>query len=400
MPGFADRLADVRMAASAATTDKLRDLAASGIKVISLSSGEPDFPTPDHAVAAAHQAAIAGDTKYPAQSGNIALKKAVQAKFRRDNGLDYAIDEILVANGGKQVIFNALMATCNPGDEVVIPTPYWISYADMARVAGATPVFIPCPKEIDFKLQPAALEAAITPRTKWLIINYPNNPTGAVCSQAELAALAEVLSRHTDVWVLTDDMYEHLVYGGEAFASLAQVEPRLKDRVLTVNGASKSYAMTGWRIGFCGGPKDLIAAMVNMQGQTTSGVSSVGQAAAVAALSGDQALLAERASIYQTRRDLVVGMLNQAPGIECHSPEGAFYAFPNIAGCLGKTTAGGMRLETDADFAAALLSEQHVGVVQGAAYGMSPYVRISFAANIDVLREGCARIQAFCRGLR
>ncbi|MBS7791144.1 pyridoxal phosphate-dependent aminotransferase [Roseococcus sp. SDR] len=399
MPALAQRLANVKVSASVAMGAKARELAAQGHKVISLTTGEPDFDTPAHAIEAAHQAALKGDTKYPPQGGTTAMKQAVQRKFKRDNGLDYALDEILVTNGGKQAIFNALMATVDPGDEVVIPAPYWISYADMAKVAGGVPVTINCPQNNGFKLRPEDLEAAITPKTKWVMLNFPNNPTGAACSRAEMKALAEVLLRHPHVWVMTDDMYEHLVYDGFEFCTIAEVEPRLKNRTLTVNGASKTYAMTGWRIGFCGGPKDLIAAMFNMQGQATSGVSSIGQAAAAAALDGPQDLVAERAAEYRERRNLVVDMLNQAPGIACHKPEGAFYVFPNIAGCLGKTSKGGAKIETDSDFAMALLTEAHVAVVQGAAYGMSPYIRISYATDMASLREACGRIQDFCRGL-
>ena len=399
MPALAKRLDEFQVSASVVMTMKGRELAAKGIKVISLASGEPDLPTPPHAIEAAYRAAREGDTKYPPQDGTRALKEAVRRKFKRDNGLDYALDEILVTNGGKQSIFNALMATCDPGDEVVIPAPYWISYADMAKVAGGRPVPVSCPQNNGFKLRPEDLDAAITPRTKWVMLNFPNNPTGAACSRAEMQAIAEVLLRHPHVWVMTDDMYEHLVYDGFEFCTIAEVEPRLRDRTLTVNGASKTYAMTGWRVGFCGGPRVLIKGMINMQGQATSGVSTVGQAAAAAALDGPQELVRERAEEYRKRRDLVVEMLNAAPGINCHRPEGAFYVFPNIAGCLGKTSAGGRRIETDTDFALALLEEKHVAAVQGAAYGMSPYLRISYATDIESLREACARVQEFCKGL-
>jgi aspartate aminotransferase len=400
MPALAQRLADVQVSASVVMGMKARALAAQGIRVISLTAGEPDFATPAHAIEAAHQAALKGDTKYPPQGGTAALKAAIRRKFQRDNGLDYADDEILVTNGGKQAIYNAFMATLDPGDEVVIPAPYWISYADMAKVAGGVPVTVSCPQNNGFKLRPADLEAAITPRTKWVMLNFPNNPTGAACSRAEMQAIAQVLLRHPHVWVMTDDMYEHLVYDGFEFCTIAQVEPGLKDRTLTVNGASKTYAMTGWRIGFCGGPRELIKAMFNMQGQATSGVSTVGQAAAAAALDGPQELVAERAAEYRLRRDFVVAELNKAPGIVCHKPEGAFYVFPSVAGCLGKTTPAGTRIGTDTDFALALLEEAHVGVVQGAAYGMSPYIRISYATGMDELREAMGRIQGFCGGLR
>ena len=399
MPQLAERMNNIEVSASTVMGGRARALAARGIKVIALTVGEPDFASPPHAIEAAHQAALSGDTKYPAQDGSPALKAAVQRKFKRDNQLDYAMDEIMVGNGGKQIIFNAFMATLNPGDEVVIPTPYWISYADMAKVAGGVPVMVSCPQNNGFKLRPEDLEAAITPRTRWLLLNFPNNPTGAACSRAEMQALADVMLRHPHVWIMTDDMYEHVIYDGFEFCTIAQVEPRLKPRVLTVNGASKAYAMTGWRIGFCGGDKALIKAMVNIQGQATSGVSTVGQAAAAAALDGPQALVAERAALFRERRDLVVEMLNAAPGINCHKPEGAFYVFPNIAGCIGKTTKAGTKIETDQDFALALLDEKHVGTVHGAAYGMSPYIRVSYATDTESLREACGRIQEFCREL-
>ena len=399
MPALAERLNRVSISASVIMTIKARELAAQGIKVISLASGEPDFPTPPHAIEAAHQAALAGETKYPPQDGTRRLKEAVQRKFKRDNNLDYALDEIMVTNGGKQSIFNAFMATIDPGDEVLIPAPFWISYAEMAKVAGGVPVTINCPQNNGFKLRPEDLDAAITPKTKWVMINFPNNPTGAACSRAEMQAIAAVLMKHPHVWVMTDDMYEHLIYDGFEFCTIADVEPRLKDRTLTVNGASKTYAMTGWRVGFCGGPKALIKGMMNMQGQATAGVSTISQAAVAAALDGPQEIVRERAEEYRLRRDLVVEMLNAAPGISCHKPEGAFYVFPNIAGCIGKTSKGGRKIETDTDFAMALLEEKYVATVQGTAYGMSPYLRISYATNTENLREACGRIQEFCREL-
>jgi aspartate aminotransferase len=399
MPALAERLNRVSISASVIMTIKARELAAQGIKVISLASGEPDFPSPPHAIEAAHKAALAGDTKYPPQDGTKRLKEAVQRKFKRDNNLDYALDEIMVTNGGKQSIFNAFMATIDPGDEVLIPAPYWVSYAEMAKVAGGVPVTINCPQNNGFKLRPEDLDAAITPKTKWVMINFPNNPTGAACSRAEMQAIAAVLMKHPHVWVMTDDMYEHLIYDGFEFCTIADVEPRLKDRTLTVNGASKTYAMTGWRVGFCGGPKALIKGMMNMQGQATAGVSTISQAAVAAALDGPQDLVRERAEEYRQRRDLVVEMLNAAPGISCHKPEGAFYVFPNIAGCIGKTSKGGRKIETDTDFAMALLEERYVATVQGTAYGMSPYLRISYATDTENLREACGRIQAFCREL-
>ena len=399
MPALAERLNRVSISASVIMTIKARELAAQGIKVISLASGEPDFPSPPHAIEAAHKAALAGDTKYPPQDGTKRLKEAVQRKFKRDNNLDYALDEIMVTNGGKQSIFNAFMATIDPGDEVLIPAPYWVSYAEMAKVAGGVPVTINCPQNNGFKLRPEDLDAAITPKTKWVMINFPNNPTGAACSRDEMQAIAAVLMKHPHVWVMTDDMYEHLIYDGFEFCTIADVEPRLKDRTLTVNGASKTYAMTGWRIGFCGGPKALIKGMMNMQGQATAGVSTISQAAVAAALDGPQEIVRERAEEYRQRRDLVVEMLNAAPGISCHKPEGAFYVFPNIAGCIGKTSKGGRKIETDTDFAMALLEEKYVATVQGTAYGMSPYLRISYATNTENLREACGRIQEFCREL-
>ncbi|MGG5821522.1 pyridoxal phosphate-dependent aminotransferase [Falsiroseomonas sp. HW251] len=399
MPALAARLKEVPPSASVVMTVKARELQAKGIEVISLAVGEPDFETPPGAIEAAYAAALRGDTKYPPQDGTRALKEAIQRKFRRDNNLDYALDEIMVGNGGKQVLMNAMLAVIDPGDEVIIPSPFWISYADMVRLAGGVPVTVTCPQNNGFRLRPEDLEAAITPRTKLLMLNFPSNPTGAACSRAEMQAIADVMLRHPDIWILSDDMYEHMVYDGFEFCTIAEVEPRLKDRTVTVNGVSKTYAMTGWRVGFCGGPRDLVKAMVNMQGQISSGISTISQAAAAAALDGPQDYVKERAAIYKARRDLVVEMLNQAPGITCHKPEGAFYVFPNIAGCLGRTTQGGRRIETDKDFALALLEEKQVATVHGAAYGMSPYLRISYATGTEALREACTRIQDFCRGL-
>ncbi|UFN49527.1 pyridoxal phosphate-dependent aminotransferase [Roseomonas sp. OT10] len=399
MPALASRLKDVPLAPSVAMSIKAREMAAQGHRVISLTVGEPDFATPPHAIEAAHRAALEGQTKYPPQDGTKALKEAIQRKLKRENGLDYALNEIVVGNGGKQVITDAFLATCDAGDEVLIPAPCWISYAIQARLAGATATFVNCPQNNGFKLRPEDLEAAITPRTKWLVLNFPNNPTGAACSRAEMQALAEVLLRHPQVWIMSDDMYEHLVYDGFEFCTIAEVEPRLKDRVLTLNGVSKTYAMTGWRVGYGAGPAPLIKAMVTMQGNLTAGVSTVGQAAAAAALDGPQELVAERAADYRRRRDYLVERLNAIPGIVCHKPEGAFYLFPNIAGCLGRTTAGGRRIDTDTDFALALLEEAHVATVTGAAYMMSPYLRLSYATGMEKLVEACDRIERFCRGL-
>lgn len=380
-------------------TAKARELRAAGVPVIQLTIGEPDFATPPHAVDAAHRAALAGDTRYPPLDGTPALKQAIARKFRRDSGLDFAPDQICVTNGGKQAIWNAWLATLDDGDEVVIPAPYWAAYPLMARVLGGEPVFVPCPQNNGFKLRPEDLDAAVTPRTKWVVLNLPSNPTGSAATADELAALGAVLLRHPHVWVMSDDMYEHLIYD-LPHATLAAVEPRLRDRVLTVSGVSKSYAMTGWRVGFAAGPRGLIRAMVDMQGQGTGGVATVAQAAAAAALDGPQGEVAQQRDAYRCRRDLVVMALNAAPGMTCHRPEGAFYVFPGIAGCLGRTTPAGVHIATDEDFALALLAEQGVAVVHGAAFGMSPYVRISYAADSATLAEACRRIVVFCASLR
>lgn len=399
MPGLADRLNGISISASAAMTDKATALKAEGIKVVSLSSGEPDFPTPPHVVEAAVAAARAGDTKYPPQAGKPALKKAVRNKFLRENNLDYALDEVLIANGGKQIIFDAIMATCNPGDEVVLPTPYWISYADQARLAGASVVQVPCKVENGFRLAAEDLEAVITERTKWIILNFPNNPSGTCCPRADMEAIAAILLKYPNIWIMTDDIYEHLVYDGFEFCTIAQVEPRLKDRVLTVNGVSKAYAMTGWRVGYCGGPKKLIAAMNNMQGQSTSGINTLAQAAAIAALEGPQDFLKDRAREYQTRRDLVVDLLNAILGIQCHKPQGAFYVYADISACMNRVSSAGKIIATDTDFVMGLLEEQQVATVQGTAYGMSPFFRVSYATDVETLREGCDRIAEFVAGL-
>jgi aspartate aminotransferase len=399
MPELAERLGRAPVAASVQMTIKARELRAAGKNVIALTIGEPNFATPVHAIEAAHQAALKGDTKYPPQDGTLALKQAIQRKFKRDSGLDYALDEICASNGGKQCIFNALMATVNPGDEAVIPVPAWSAYWLMNDLIGGKSVLVTCPQNNGFKPRAEDIEAAITPRTKWLILNNPNNPTGAACSAEELKAIAEVMRRHPHVWIMSDDMYEHLVFDDFRHATIAQVAPDLKDRTLTVTGVSKTYAMTGWRIGFAAGPKQLIRAMVNMQGQVAAGISTVGQAAAAAALDGPQEGVEEMRAAYKRRRDFVVESLNACPGISCHKPEGAFYVYPNVAGCLGKTTAGGKRLETDFDFCMALLEENLVATVHGAAYGMSPYLRVSTATDDESLHEACRRIMAFCKGL-
>lgn len=400
MPGFAQRLSRVELAASVRMTIKARELQAAGKPVITLTTGEPNFDSPPHAIEAAHQAALRGDTKYPPQDGTRALKEAIQRKFKRDSGLDYALDEICVSNGGKQALFNAIMATVDPDDEVLIPVPSWIAYAQMVQLCEAKTVLVTCPQNNGFKPRPEDIDAAVTPRTKWLILNNPNNPTGACCSAAEIAAIADVMRKHPHVWLLSDDMYEHLLFDGFRHATLAQVAPDLRDRILTVSGVSKTYAMTGWRAGFAAGPKPLIKAMTVMQGHATAGIATVSQAAAAAALDGPQDGVQEQIVAYQRRRDMAVAMLNATPGISCHKPEGAFYVFPNVAGCLGKTTTGGRLLRTDEDVCLALLEETYVATVHGAAYHMSPYLRISTATADDDLEEGLRRIQTFCEGLR
>ncbi len=379
-----------------AVTNKAAELKAAGHDIIGLGAGEPDFDTPDFVKEAAIDAIRKGQTKYTAVDGTPALKAAVQAKFKRDNNLDYALDEISVNVGGKQTIFNAMVATLDPGDEVVIPAPYWVSYPDIVQFCGATPVIVPCGIEQGFKLLPEQLDAAITAQTKWVILNSPSNPTGAAYSAAEIRALADVLLGHPHVYVLTDDMYEHVVYDDFKFASIAEVEPRLFARTLTVNGASKAYAMTGWRIGFAGGPKPIIKAMAKIQSQSTSNPCSIAQAAVVAALNGPQDFLKERNTAFQARRDLVVSMLNQANGLSCPRPEGAFYVYPDCSGLIGRTTPGGKLLDSDEAVAAYFLETEGVAVVHGAAFGLSPAFRISYATSMQALEEACRRIQRAC----
>lgn len=397
---IAQRLQRISPSQTIAISSKARALKAAGKDVISLSAGEPDFDTPDHIKEAAVRAIRAGETKYTDVAGTPALRRAVAEKFRRDNGLDYAPEEIIVSSGGKQVIFNAMLATLEPGDEVIIPTPCWVSYPDIVTLAEGKPVLIPCSANNRFKLRPEDLEAAITPRTKWFVLNSPCNPTGAAYSAAELQAISEVLMRHPNVWVFTDDIYEKLVYGDFRFATMVQVEPRLRARTVTMNGCSKAYAMTGWRIGFAGAPRELIAAMDKLQSQSTTNPSSISQAAALQALQGPQDSIPEMVKVYQERRDMVVAMLNAAPGITCHSPEGAFYVFPSIAGCLGKTSRGGHRIKDDEAFVMALLEEEGVATVHGAAFMAPNHFRISYATATELLREACLRIQRFCQGLR
>jgi len=382
-----------------AITQAARDLKAKGRDIISLSAGEPDFDTPDPVKDAAIAAIRRGETKYTAVDGIPELKEAVAAKFRRDNNLTYKLSEISVAPGGKAIIYNALMASLNPGDEVVIPAPYWVSYPDMVRLGGGEPVIVTATQADGFRVRPEALEAAITPRTRWVILNSPSNPTGAVYDRASLKALSDVLMRHPHVMVLTDDIYEHILYDGRRFATIAEVEPGLFDRTLTVNGASKSYAMTGWRLGYAGGPQGLIAAMAKVMSQSTTNPTSISQWAAVAALNGDHAFLAERNAAFRARRDLVVAMLNDAPGLSCLTPEGAFYVYPSCAGAIGKRTLAGRVIRTDEDFAAMLLDSEGVAVVFGAAFGLSPHFRISYAAAMPALEEACRRIQRFCGSL-
>jgi aspartate aminotransferase len=396
---IADRLDRISPSLTIAMTAKARALKAEGRDIISLAAGEPDFDTPRNVKDAAIAAIERGETKYTDVAGTMALRQAVCEKFRRDNGVEYKPEEILVATGGKQVIFDALVATINPGDEAIIPAPCWVSYPDIVSLAEGVPVVVPCGPNQGFRITPEQLEAAITPRTKWFILNNPCNPTGAGYSAAELKALAEVLLRHPDVWIFSDDIYEKLTYGVE-FATLVGVEPRLKDRTVTMNGCSKAYAMTGWRIGFAGAPVRLIKAMDKLQSQSTSNTSSISQAAAIEALTGPQESVEAMRVVYQRRRDMVVAGLNQAEGVRCPTPEGAFYVFPDIRGCLGKTSAGGKRIETDEDFCLALLEEQGVAAVHGAAFMFPGHFRISYATDDASLKEACARIQRFCAGLK
>ncbi|MGO4712278.1 pyridoxal phosphate-dependent aminotransferase [Bradyrhizobium sp. 2TAF24] len=400
MPFLSASLARVKPSATIAVTDKARQLKAAGRNVIGLGAGEPDFDTPANIKLAAIHAIEAGNTKYTAVDGIPELKEAIIAKFQRENGLVYKPNQISVGTGGKQVLYNALMATINPGDEVIIPAPYWVSYPEMVALAGGESVPVVCTAEHGFKLQPADLERAITPRTKWLILNSPSNPTGAAYTEAELKALTDVLMRHPHVWVMTDDMYEHLVYDDFKFTTPAQVEPQLLDRTLTVNGVSKAYCMTGWRIGYAGGPRELIAAMATIQSQSTSNPSSIAQWAAVEALNGPQDFIGENNKVFKERRDLVVAMLNQATGIHCPRPEGAFYVYPSCAGTIGKTTPSGKTLATDEDFVTELLESEGVAVVQGSAFGLGPAFRISYATKTSDLEDACKRIQRFCGNLR
>jgi aspartate aminotransferase len=399
MAFLADVLSRVKPSATIAVTQKARELKAKGRDVISLGAGEPDFDTPDNVKNAAIDAIRRGETKYPPVSGIVPLREAIAAKFKRENNLDYKPEQTIVGTGGKQILFNAFMATLNPGDEVVIPTPYWVSYPEMVAICGGTPVFAPTTIETSFKLTAAALEKAITPKTKWLVMNSPSNPSGAAYTRAELREIADVLLKHPHVWTLTDDMYEHLTYGDFVFTTLAEVEPKLYDRTLTMNGVSKAYAMTGWRIGYAAGPVQLIKAMDMIQGQQTSGACTIAQWASVEALNGPQDFVHKNKAVFQARRDLVVSMLNQARGIKCPVPEGAFYVYPSCEGVIGKTGPSGKVISNDEDFVSELLEAEGVAVVHGSAFGLGPNFRISYAASEKTLEEACIRIQRFANTL-
>lgn len=383
-----------------AITSRVLELKRAGVDVIGLGAGEPDFDTPDFVKEAAIAAIRGGQTKYTNVDGTIELKQAIVAKFARDNRLTYSTDQISVNVGGKHTLFNAMVATIDPGDEVVIPAPYWVSYPDVVQFAGGVPVIVQAGPEVGYKLDPAALDAAITPRTKWVILNSPSNPTGAAYTVDELKALGAVLAKHPHVWIFADDMYEHIVYDGFRFATIAEACPELYERTLTVNGCSKAYAMTGWRIGYAGGAAWLIKAMAKLQSQSTSNPCSIAQAAAVAALNGDQSFLEERNIAFKGRRDLVVSMLNAIPGMQCPTPEGAFYVYPSFAELIGKATPSGKVIDTDEAMVAYLLDDAKVAVVQGAAFGLSPAFRISYATSDALLREACTRIQTACAALK
>jgi len=399
MAFLADALSRVKPSATIAVTQKARELKAAGRDVIGLGAGEPDFDTPDNIKDAAVEAIRRGETKYPPVSGIPELRKAIAAKFKRENNLDYTPEQTIVGTGGKQILFNAFMATLNAGDEVIIPRPYWVSYPEMVAICGGTSVFADTSIDNGFKLTAEALEKVITPKTKWLLMNSPSNPSGAAYTEAELRAIADVLLKHPHVWTLTDDMYEHLTYGDFVFKTIAEVEPKLYERTLTMNGVSKAYAMTGWRIGYAAGPVQLIKAMDMIQGQQTSGACTIAQWAAVEALNGPQDFVAKNKDIFQGRRDLVVSMLNQAKGISCPVPEGAFYVYPSCEGVIGKKTRDGKVIATDEDFVSALLEQEGVAVVHGSAFGLGPNFRISYATSEELLEEACSRIQRFTASL-
>jgi len=400
MAFLADRLARVKASPTMAITALATELKAAGRDIISLSVGEPDFDTPENIKEAGIAAIRRGDTRYTVFDGRIELKQAIAAKFKRENGLDYETSQISVSSGGKQVLYNAMVATLSPGDEVIIPAPYWVSYPEMVLLADGTPVPVACPQNYGFKMRPEDLEAAITPKTKWLILNSPSNPTGAAYTEADLRAVADVLLKHPHVWVMTDDMYEHLTYDGFEYKTIAQVEPRLYDRTLTVNGVSKAYCMTGWRIGYAGGPKQLIKAMGAIQSNSTANPCSISQAAAIEALNGPQDFIPKNAKVFKERRDLVVDLLNKVPGLHCPRPEGAFYVYPSCAGVIGKKTPKGATIASDEDFARYLLEAEGVAVVHGEAFGLAPHFRISYATSSEELREACARINRACRALQ
>ena len=400
MAFLADVLSRVKPSATIVMTQKARELKAKGVDVISLSVGEPDFDTPDHIKQAAIEAIHRNETRYPPVSGIVPLREAIAEKFKRENGLDYRPSQTIVGTGGKQVLYNALLATLNPGDEVVVPRPYWVSYPEMVGLCGGTPVFAETSMEQGFKLQPGELDRVLTPKTKWIILNSPSNPSGAAYTRPEMKALTDVLMRYPDVWVLTDDIYEHLTYGDFEFVTPAQVEPGLVERTLTMNGVSKGYAMTGWRIGYAAGPETLIKAMDFVQGQQTSGATTIAQWAAVAALDGPQDHIGRFRAAFQERRDLVVSMLNQTRGLTCPTPEGAFYVYPSCADVIGKRTEAGRTIETDEDFVTELLETEGVAAVHGSAFGLGPNLRISYATSNAVLEEACRRIQRFCGSLR
>lgn len=400
MSFLADRLNAIKPSPTMAVTTKAMELIREGHDVIGLGAGEPDFDTPAHIIEAAKQALDNGITRYTAVNGMPELQDAIIGKFKRDNDLDFTRDEIHVSCGGKPVIFNAMMATINSGDEIIIPAPYWVSYPDIPLFFGGVPVIVDCPAEANFKMTPEQLEAAITPKTKWLILNSPSNPTGAAYSRTEIKALTDVLVRHEHVWIFTDDIYEHLIYDGFEFTTVAQVEPRLRSRTLTMNGMSKGYCMTGWRVGFAGGPAPLIIAMTTVQSQSLTHTAAVSQAASIVALNGPQDFIAANNVVFKERRDLVVSMLNQATGIECPTPEGAFYVFPSIKGLIGKKTPAGKSIQTDEDFVTYLLEAEGVSVVHGEAFGLSPHFRISYATATELLEDACQRIQRACSALK
>jgi aspartate aminotransferase len=399
MSFIADALGRIQPSPTVALTGKVNELKAAGRDIIGLGAGEPDFDTPDHIKAAAIEAINRGETKYTAVSGTIAARQAIAGKFKRENGLDYTVDQITIGCGGKQVLYNAIMATINEGDEVIIPAPYWVSYPDIVLLAGGTPVIVSAGINSGFKMTPEDLEAAITPKTKWLIFNSPSNPTGAAYTADEIRALADVLVKHPHVWVMTDDIYEHLIYDGFEFATMAQVAPELYDRTLTVNGLAKAYSMTGWRVGYAGGPKEIIAAINKVQSQSTTHTSSISQAACVEALNGPQDFMKDWVETFRGRRDYVVEQLNSIPGLSCPMPVGAFYVYPSCAGAIGKKTPGGMEINNDTDFVTGLLEDEGVAVVQGVAFGLEPHFRVSYATSNENLEKAMERIRRFCESL-